>query len=590
MQIAKNGPGTSAYGRVWSFVVSRARPLGIGLVLVLLNRLCSLAQPYLVKYVVDDVIVRNNVNLLWTIGTATIIMTAVQAITARALNPLVSRTGLQMIASLRAAIQDHVCRLPLSFYDQNTHGALTSRIINDVEGLETLAGDGLIQFLGSLIAVVVSAAVLVHLSFWPGLLVLSLMFAFIVYYILWLKGARVWFRTQRERLASVLSRLVESLGGIRVIKSYRAESREAAIFAGHSDKLLEADQHVSKARATMSSVTAGFVGGTSLIVVVLCAVQVHARQMTLGDFMTFSLFVGVLGQPLVELVMVGTQFTRALAGIERVDAIFSTKPEQPDPARVISRVRFQGDVVFEDVCFEYVPGVPVLTDISFHTPPGSVTALVGPSGSGKTTIANLLAALYTPQRGIIRVDGLDLSTVQLDSYRSHLALVSQDAFLFDGTIWDNVVYSRPEASHQDVLRAFNLSHVASFASALPDGYSSRVGERGVLLSAGQRQRISIARALLADPALLILDEATSNLDAESECLIQQSLANLIRNRTTLIIAHRLSSIRSASQILFVEDGRIVERGQPHELLALGGRFAQLHNWHYGTTGAALSAR
>jgi ABC-type multidrug transport system fused ATPase/permease subunit len=481
-----------------------------------------------------------------------------------------------MIAELRRKVQEHVGRLPVAYYDANKAGALVSRIMNDVEGVRNLIGTGLVEFLGGLLTSVVALVVLLRISALMTGVALGLMLVTLVGLQRAFGVIRPIFRERAKIMAEVSGRLTESLSGVRVVKGYHAEAREHSVFSEGVERLLGNVLRTLTAMSTMSFTTTALLGVAGALVMWLGAHQILAGKMTLGGYFTYTMFLAYMVAPLFQVVGIGTQLTEAIAGLERTKEVLSQSPENEDPHRVRTLEDFRGDVKFEDVSFSYEEGKEVLHHVSFASRPGTVTALVGPSGSGKSTIIGLVAAFHVPTEGRILVDGLDLGTVRLESYRTRLGVVLQDSFLFDGTIRENVAFSKPDASEEEILSACRVARVDEFAEIFPNGYDTVIGERGVKLSGGQRQRLSIARAILADPRILILDEATSSLDSESEALIQEGLAQLMHGRTTFAIAHRLSTIRNANQILVVEGGRIVEKGTHLELYAAGGRYYDLY--------------
>src|SRR6185295_5513357 len=528
------------------------------------------------RYVIDDVIGKRRVDLLLPILGAVVGATVIQALTSFALTQTLSKAAQKLIADLRRRVQAHIGRLPVAFYDANKTGNLVSRIMTDVEGVRNLVGTGLVEFLGGLLAAAVALVLMLRISpAMTGVTVFtSLTFAFVLFRAF--ATMRPIFRERGKIQGEVTGRLTESLGGVRVVKGYHAEAREEAVFSSGVGKLLENILKTLTATSALSLASTLLLGIVGAAVLYVGTRQILAGSLTVGGLFTYTMLLGFLIAPVFQVVAIGTQLTEALAGMERTQEILHERPEDVDPRRTVALGRVEGRVAFEDVTFSYDGVREVLGGISFRSEPGTVTALVGPSGSGKSTIIGLIAAFHTPARGVVTVDGVDLSTVRLDSYRSQLGVVLQDTFLFDGTIRENVAFSRPEASEEDVLRACRLARVDEFAEQFEEGYETIVGERGVKLSGGQRQRVSIARALLADPRILILDEATSSLDSESEALIQEGLAHLMKGRTTFVIAHRLSTIRRADQILVVEEGRIVERGTHAELLARGARYAEMY--------------
>ena len=507
--------------------------------------------------------------------------TAVQGITSFTLTQLLSKAAQRMIADLRRQVQAHISRLSVAFHDTNKTGALVARIMSDVEGLRNLVGTGLVELVGSLMTASFALVILLRISaFMTGVA-----FAILLVFGLILNKAvgtiRPIFRARSRLNAEVTGRLTESLAGVRVVKGYRAEDREDKVFAAGVQRLLDNVLKTLTATSVMSLSSTVLLGLVSALITYLGARRMLAGTMTVGTFVTYGLFLGMLVAPIYQIVTIGTQFSEGMAGLERTSDILGEKREDDDPRRTLSIGKVRGDVVFENVSFAYQEGKPVLHDVSFEARPDSVTALVGPSGAGKSTIIGLIAAFHVPTSGRVLVDGTDLSTVRLDSYRTQLGVVLQDTFLFDGTIRDNVMFSRPSVTEEDFLAACRIARVDEFAESFAEGYDTVVGERGVKLSGGQRQRISIARAILADPRILILDEATSSLDSESEALIQQGLSYLMRGRTTFVIAHRLSTIRRADQILVIEDGRIIERGTHASLYALGGRYFDLYTKQHG---------
>ncbi len=552
-----------------------------GFFLMLINRSSGLVLPASSKFLIDDVIGKNHRSLLLPLLFAVLGATIVQGVTSFALTQLLSKAAQRLIADMRRKVQAHIGRLPLRFYDANKTGTLVSRIMTDVEGIRNLIGTGLVEFVGGLLTAVFSLIVLLRISA-P---ITGITLFFILFFSIVLQKAfasiRPIFRERGKINAEVTGRLTETLGGVRVVKGYHAESREEDVFSSGVGRLLSNVLKTLTATSVMglsANVLLGIVGAT---VMFIGTRQIYAGQITLGDFVTFTAFLAFLIAPVAQIVAIGTQLTEALAGLERTREILGEGREQDDPRRTIALPQVSGAVVFDHVSFEYEAGKPVLRDVSFEAQPDSVTALVGPSGSGKSTIIGLVAAFYSPSSGTVRVDGTDLSAVRLDSYRTQLGVVLQDTFLFDGTIRENVAFAKPDATEHEILEACRIARVDEFAERFDLKYETVVGERGVKLSGGQRQRVSIARAILADPRILILDEATSSLDSESEALIQEGLRFLMKNRTTFVIAHRLSTIRRADQILVVEDGRILERGNHDELYTARGRYWDLYTKQHG---------
>jgi len=571
----------SALPLLQDLVRPRKKLLAVGFLLMVINKLCSLVLPGSTKYLVDNVMTKHQVWVLKPLVLAVLAATLIQGITSFALTQLLSKEGQRLIAELRRKVQEHIGRLPVAYYDTNKSGALVSRIMSDVEGIRNLIGTGLVDFTGGLLVAVLSLAVLLYTS--PLLTGLALLF--IVSFALGLRTAfgriRPIFRERGKINAEVSGRLTESLAGVRVVKGYHAEASEAKVFSTGVGRLLDNVIQSLTAISLMglsATVLMGLVGAT---VMYAGGRQVIAGQLTTGSFMSFTAFLAFLVAPMFQVVAIGTQITEALAGLDRTQEVLREKPEDEDDARRTVIANIRGDVAFENVNFAYDPGKEVLHDISFESQPGTVTALVGASGSGKSTIISLIAAFHEPGSGRVLVDGIDLSTVRLDSYRTQLGVVLQDTFLFDGTIRENIAFARPRATEDEILEACRIARVDEFAENFALKYDTIVGERGVKLSGGQRQRVSIARAILADPRILILDEATSSLDSESEAAIQQGLSYLMKGRTTFVIAHRLSTIRRAEQILVVEAGRIVERGTHESLYELHGRYWDLYTRQHG---------
>jgi len=564
-------------------ILPRRGIFAMGFVLMVLNRASALVLPYSTKPLIDRVIGHRQVELLTPLVGAVLGATLLQGVTSFSLTQLLSKAGQRLIAELREKVQQHVGRLPVSYYDSNKSGVLVARIMSDVEGVRNLVGTGLVDFVGGLLTALFALVMLLRIS--P--LMTGLTAFFVIAFSFTLKQAftkiRPIFRERGKINAEVTGRLTESLGGVRVVKGYHAEEREAEVFAGGVTRLLN---NVLKSLTAMSlmalsaTVLMGIVGA---VVWFVGAHQVLAvpQRMSLGDLMTFVAFLAFLIAPVMQVVNIGTQLTEAFAGLERTREVLRERPEDEDPRRAAALGTIRGEVDFSNVGFSYEKGKQVLFDVSFRAEPGTVTALVGPSGSGKSTIISLVAAFHTPNQGSVTVDGVDLSTVRLDSYRTQLGVVLQDTFLFDGTIEENVAFARPNATYEQIMEACRIARVDEFAETFEKKYGTIVGERGVKLSGGQRQRVSIARAILANPRILILDEATSSLDSESEALIQEGLKYLMEGRTTFVIAHRLSTIRRADQILVVENGRIVERGTHDQLYKLGGRYWDLYTRQHG---------
>jgi subfamily B ATP-binding cassette protein MsbA len=566
---------------VWKLMRPRRGLLALGFVLMVINRLAQLVLPYSSKPLLDEVVAKRRVELLMPLVIGVVLATLLQGVTSFALTQLLSKAAQRLIAELREQVQKHISRLPVAFYDANKTGALVSRIMSDVEGVRNLLGTGLVEFSGGLVAAAMVLVYLLRVSAPMTLIAIGSLGCFAVALNRAFATIRPIFRERGMINAEVSGRLTESLGGVRVVKGYHAEEREENVFARGVRRLLDNVMRTLTATSLMSlsaSVLLGIVGAATMYV---GGHAMLSHTLTPGGYLQYNVLLVFLIAPIMQVVSIGTQLTEALAGLERTQEIMREQPEDQDPKRVTSLQDIVGTVDFEDVSFSYDGTHEVLHNISFRSQPGTVTALVGSSGSGKSTTIGLISAFYVPTAGTIRVDGVDLSTVRLDSYRTRLGVVLQESFLFDGTIRENVAFSRPEATDEDILRACHIARVDEFAETFADKYDTVVGERGVKLSGGQRQRISIARAILAEPRILILDEATSSLDSESEQMIQQGLSYLMQGRTTFVIAHRLSTIRRADQIMVMEQGKILERGTHAQLYAARGRYYDLYTRQHG---------
>jgi subfamily B ATP-binding cassette protein MsbA len=555
--------------------------LTIGLALMVVNRMSGLVLPYTSKFLVDDIIGKHRTELLMPLAAVAAVATLVQGGTSFALSQVVSIAAQRAITEMRKRVQAHVLRLPISYFDSTKTGVLISRIMTDAEGVRNLVGTGLIQLVGSLLTAFMAVGILFYINWKLTSATLVALIAFGLMMTTAFKRLRPMFRERGAINADVTGRLTETIGGIRLVKVYTAEARERLVFARGAHKLF---RNVAKTITGTSAVGAGTAVLTGLIGVLLIVIggrSVLNGSMTLGDMFMYVFFIGLLAAPLVQISSIGTQVSEAFAGLDRIREIRDMGTEdQADPTKA-SIDEIEGRIEFQDVSFEYVADRPVLRHISFVAPAGSTTALVGASGGGKSTLIGLVMAFNQPKHGRVFVDGRDVSSLRLRDYRSRVGVVMQDNFLFDGTVRENIAFSKPGATDDEVRAAARVAHCDEFVAGFAEGYDTIVGERGVKLSGGQRQRVAIARAVLADPRILILDEATSSLDSESEALIRDGLRSLRRGRTTFVIAHRLSTIESADQILVLEAGQIVERGTHHELLALGGRYRQLYEKQYG---------
>src|SRR6202142_1763068 len=566
---------------VLAVIKPRRWVLAAGFGLMVINRVSGLVLPASTKYFLDDVILKRQARLLPVIVLVVVTATVIQGLTSYALTQLLSKPSWRMISALREKVQAHIGRPPESFYDANKTGVLTPRIMSDVEGVRNLIGTGLVEFAGGIMTAVIAMVYLLRTSVSMTAVAFVVLFIFGVALNRAFKTIRPIFRARPKINAEVTGRLTESIGGVRVGKGDHAEAREEKVFGEGVQRLLDNVLQTLTATSLMSLSATSLMGIVSAMIMFLGARQILAGTMTPGTFFSYTLFLGFLIAPVFQIVAIGPQITEALAGLERTREVLNENPEDEDPNRRESLERIRGEVVFEDVSFSYDTGKEVLHEIAFNSQPGTVTALVGPSGAGKSTVIGLIAAFYVPTSGRVLVDGVHLAKVRLDSYRTQLGVVLQETFLFDGSIRENVGFSRPNATNDEILAACRIARVDEFADTFDDKYDTVVGERGVKLSGGQRQRVSIARAILADPRILILDEATSSLDSESEAMIQNGLSYLMQGRTTFVIAHRLSTIRRADQILVIEAGQIVGRGTHQSLYVASGRYRELYDKQHG---------
>ena len=566
-------------GHVFKTIIwPRKKLLFVGLILIVISRLAGLVLPGSTKFLMDNVIAKGDLRVLKILLIVVTIAIIVQSITSFLLTKLLSIEAQHLISVLRAKVQKQLLRLPIRYFDNNKSGALVSRVMNDVEGVRNLVGTGLVQLIGGLLTAVVSLILLIRIS--PSMT----LYVFVPVGIFALISRKAFatirpiFRERGKINAEVTGRLTETLNGVRVIKGFNAEAQEIRIFEQGVERIF---LNVKKTLTSTSLVTSSatfLLGLASVGIMGMSAYKIVQNEMTQGDFLSFTLYLGFMIAPIVQMSNIGTQLTEAFAGLDRTEEIMNMEPEDDGKTRTTIIGPIHGDIRFENVDFSYEEGKQVLRNISFIAPAGTVTALVGTSGSGKTTIAGLAASFLNPVSGIITVDGIDLSKVSLSSYRSQLGVVLQDEFLFEGTIRENIIFPKPAATEEEILLAVKAAHVNEFTDRFEKGLDTLIGERGVKLSGGQRQRIAIARAILADPRILILDEATSNLDTESEAYIQESLRTLLQGRTTFVIAHRLSTIRQADQILVIENGEIAEYGKHEELIEKRGRYFQLYTY------------
>ena len=570
----------AAWKETRALIEPRRGRLALGLLLMLISRAAGLVLPATSKYLIDDVIGKGNVALLMPLAFAAGGATIVQALTGFALSQVLGVAAQRAITDMRRRVEAHVARLPVRYFDSTQSGVLVSRVMTDAEGIRNLVGTGLVQLVGSVVTAIAALAYLFYLNAMLTLITLVVLLAF---------GGALWyafrvvrpaFRERGKIYAEITGRLTETIGGIRIVKTYTAEKREELVFTTGVHRLF---RNIAKTITSISGITAfgtTIIGIIGVIMIVVGGNAILDQRMTVGDFITYILFTGLMAAPVMQIASIGTQITEAFAGLDRIHELMEMKTEDDEDNTRAPRGVVAGDVRFENVSFEYNPGVLVLKDVSFHAPAGTTTALVGSSGSGKSTLLSLVMAFNRPKSGRIFIDGRDLATVRLRDYRSQLGVVLQDNFLFDGTVAANIRYGRPDAPLEEIKTVSRIAHADEFIEGFEKQYDTVVGERGVKLSGGQRQRVAIARAILADPRILVLDEATSSLDSESEAKIQDGLRALRKGRTTFVIAHRLSTIRSADQILVLEHGEIVERGTHEQLMALGGRYRVLHDKQY----------
>jgi ABC-type multidrug transport system fused ATPase/permease subunit len=566
---------------IWKLVEPFRWVLAGSCLLMIVNRICSLAVPISSRYLVNNVMYKHQIEKLPLIVGAVVSAAFIQGITTYILSQQLSIAGEHLIADLRMRVQQHISRLPISFFDSNRAGALVTRIMTDVEGVQNLVGAGLIDFAGGILTGIIALVILIRISVLMTILTCCILIAFAWFLKKAFGVTRPIFRERSRITAEVTGRLTESLNGVRVIKGYHAEASEARVFAQGAVRLLQNASSSITARSILSLCSTTVLGIVVALIMYLGAKGTMAHRLDVGSYVEFTMLLAFLAAPIALLVNVGTRLTETFAGLDRTFEILNEPGEDSEPIRAEAIDSILGKVAFKEVTFSYVPDKPVLHGISFESMPGTVTALVGSSGSGKSTIISLLCGFHNAADGQVLIDGVDLCTIRLSSFRRQLGVVLQETFLFDGTIRENVLFSRPNATEERLMEAYRIARVDEFAERFPECYQTIVGERGVKLSGGQRQRISIARAVLADPRILILDEATNSLDSESEALIQSGLNFLMQGRTTFVIAHRLSTIRRADQILVVEQGRIVERGTHESLYQRRARYYELYTRQHG---------
>ncbi len=569
-----------AWEEARGLIYAHRKRLSLGLVLLLVNRAAGFVMPSSTKWLIDKVIGQHRSALLVPLALAAGVATLVQAITGFGLSQILGVAAQRAITDMRRTVQAYVLRLPVSYFDSTKSGILISRIMTDAEGIRNLVGTGLVQLIGGLLTGAVALVVLFVLNWRLTAIAILLLGCFGGGMAYAFAKLRPLFRERGKLNAEVTGRLGETLGGIRIVKAYHAERGERLVFTRGANTLFRNIAATMTGISSVGSFATIIIGAIGILMILEGGRSVLAGQMTLGDLFMYGIFVGLVALPLINIASIGTQITEAFAGLDRIREIrkLVTEDAEDSSRAVVQDVK--GDIVFENVSFEYVPGRDVLKHVSFHAPPSSTTALVGSSGAGKSTLIGLVLAFSRPKAGRILVDGQALDALRLGDYRRQLGVVLQDNFLFDGTVAENIAFARPHATRAEIEDAARIAHCDDFVRRFEKGYDTIVGERGVKLSGGERQRVSIARAILADPRILILDEATSSLDSESEAAIQDGLRSLRRGRTTFVIAHRLSTIRSADQILVMEGGEIVERGTHTELLAKHGRYRQLYDKQY----------
>ena len=552
----------------------------LGLALLLVSRLAGMVLPAMSGFVIDDVIGEGRADQLLPLALGAGVATLVQASSHFALSQVLGVAAQRAITEMRKRVQRHVTRLPVSYFDSTKSGVLISRVMTDAEGIRNLVGTGLAQLVGGFVTATIGLGVLFYLNWRLTTVTLIVLVLFGLVMATAFSKLRPLFRERGRINAEVTGRLGETLGGVRIIKAYSVEKREQLVFARGVHRLLRnVAKTVTGVSATTSAATL-VMGGIGALILVMGGRAIIADQWTVGDLLQYLLFTGMVVAPVVSIASIGTQITEAFAGLDRIREILGTPTELDEDESRQTITELTGEVELEHVTFSYTEGVEVLRDISLTAPAGTTTALVGSSGSGKSTLVSLVMAFNRPQEGQVLVDGRDLATLKLADYRRQLGVVLQENFLFDGSVASNISFARRHATRAEIEAVSRIAHCHEFIQGFPDGYDTIVGERGVKLSGGQRQRVAIARAILADPRILILDEATSSLDSESEAFIQDGLRALRRGRTTFVIAHRLSTIQSADQIVVLEHGQIVERGTHTELLAAAGRYRELYDTQY----------
>jgi ABC-type multidrug transport system fused ATPase/permease subunit len=560
------------------FIWPRRKIVFLGLILIIIKSLAGFVLPLQIQKLIDEIVPNGNMKGLYILLGLVVAALFIQAVTSFFLTRLLSVEAQHLISLLRAKVQRKLLKLPINFFDNNKSGALVSRVMTDVEGVRNLVGTGLVQLIGGSITAIISFVWLIKIN---AMMTLVVIVPVVIFGIVMLKAfgyIRPIFKARGKINAEVTGRLTETLNGVRVIKGFNAEEQENKTFEKGVEQLFLNVKKSLTATALISSSSTFLIGLATAGIMGIGGYYMMDKTMSTGDFIQFTLLLGFMVAPIVQMSNIGSQLTEAMAGLDRTQELMDMPEEDNPETRTIQLTNIKGDVIFDDVSFSYEESKEVLHNISFEAPSGSVTALVGSSGSGKSTIAGLAATFLNPSKGKVSLDGVDLENVNLSSFRAHLGVVLQDDFLYEGTIRENILFPRPNATEEELLEAVDGAYVNEFTDRFEEGLETVIGERGVKLSGGQRQRISIARALLANPKIIILDEATSNLDTQSESYIQKSLGMLMKDRTTFVIAHRLSTIQQADQILVVEEGNIVERGKHDELIAKKGRYYELYTY------------